>query len=988
MTPAEPSPPPVIPDYELLRLVGRGSYGDVWLARGVTGLYRAVKIVWRDRFPDPQPYEREFKGLKEFAAISLLESRQLALLHVSRNDAAGFFYYVMELADDAETGREIVPERYVPFTLRELRARRGRLPATESIALGADLARALGGLHTRGLVHRDIKPSNVILVGGVPKLADIGLVTTASPEQTFVGTEGFVPPEGPGAPSADVYSLGKLLYELATGLDRHDYPRLPPDLDALPDRKELLELNAILIRACDPAAAKRHRDAAALLDDLLLLQAGRSVRRLRATERRLARALRVAAVLALIAAIAGAGAWVAQQHANREMVLREKAEAERDDLARRSVYAATLAQAQRALEQEDYGQARKLLQQVAEKNKARDLRGFEWQALWHEAQGDPCDVVRRTGPMIDSLALSPDGRLLAVHDEGRNLTLYEVATHKEVRQLAELQRFGGFSGDGRWLIGTTADGRLERRRTTDSLTETTPSRSVFDRAIGAFGDEGIAFEDGSPPTVIAWDFPTRRVVLRIALGLANDRSPWKLFRSAALRDGSQIALDCIQGSGSDAPRRLLVVDVSHGTIVQDRIASDIPTGLWSRASSKSFVTASFHASGLFALDPANPAEVLASRTDGGAIVAWAENPALPNSHYVARLGSTIEHYSSNPAAIIDRLRGQGGRITALLCAPEAGTLFSSSSTGELRAWPLASRANGAVQTVAGWGSGVGYGRIVYSPDGVAIAVPSDGKSCRLLAASGLVPIADLSDVRTVIGWIANRVWGVSADGTGLFRSELDERSAYGPTNRVAFEQSRGDQLQNPQVSKNGRFVAAGLSDGTICVWDGTTGKLRRTVRLHQIATQGLAFLPDETALWSIGADRSACRLDLASNRPPLRQVLSARVAGVAVSPDGHTLALGCEDGRIELRDAATGELQRAWNTSSGPLYCATFSPDGRRLATGDEHGRIQFYDAAGWMALVEFNVGADRFVTDLCFSPKSVEFAAMDAAGGFRIWQE
>ncbi len=220
--------PPRIPDYELLRMIGQGSYGDVWLARGVTGIYRAIKVVWRERFADAGPFEREFHGLKEFAAISLGESIQLALLHIGRNDEAGFFYYVMELADDAERGREIDPARYAPLTLAEMRRRSGRIPVAECVTFGVELARVLAGLHSRGLVHRDIKPSNVILVGGVPKLADIGLVTPASSARTFVGTEGFVPPEGPGSPRADVFALGKLLYELSTGLDRQQFPRLPP----------------------------------------------------------------------------------------------------------------------------------------------------------------------------------------------------------------------------------------------------------------------------------------------------------------------------------------------------------------------------------------------------------------------------------------------------------------------------------------------------------------------------------------------------------------------------------------------------------------------------------------------------------------------------------------------------------------------------------------------------------------------------------------
>jgi TolB-like protein/cytochrome c-type biogenesis protein CcmH/NrfG len=286
---------PSIPDYELVRQIGRGSYGDVWLARGITGIYRAVKLVWRERFPDAVPFEREFKGLTEFAAVSLDESIQLALLHVGRNDGAGFFYYVMELADDAQRGRSIDPERYVPLTFTELRRRRGRIAANDCLTYGVELARVLAGLHARGLVHRDIKPSNVILVNGVPKLADIGLVALAAGAHTFVGTEGFVPPEGPGTPGADVYALGKVFYELSTGLDRQEFPQLPTDLTRLADHEALLDLNEVVLRACDPSPADRYRDGAALLADLEKLRAGHSVIR----RPRRAPLVTAAAVLAL-----------------------------------------------------------------------------------------------------------------------------------------------------------------------------------------------------------------------------------------------------------------------------------------------------------------------------------------------------------------------------------------------------------------------------------------------------------------------------------------------------------------------------------------------------------------------------------------------------------------------------------------------------------------------------------------------------------------
>jgi serine/threonine protein kinase len=79
------------------------------------------------------------------------------------------------------------------------------------LELGLALAEALAHLHSHGLVHRDIKPSNLIFVNGRPKLADIGLVTDASDQCSIVGTEGYLPPDGPGTPAADVFALGKVL---------------------------------------------------------------------------------------------------------------------------------------------------------------------------------------------------------------------------------------------------------------------------------------------------------------------------------------------------------------------------------------------------------------------------------------------------------------------------------------------------------------------------------------------------------------------------------------------------------------------------------------------------------------------------------------------------------------------------------------------------------------------------------------------------------
>ncbi len=265
-----------IADHELLRCIGSGSYGEVWLGRNVMGAYRAIKVIYRRTFTDARPFEREFAGLKRFEPISRSHPGWVSILHVGRDEEAGYFYYVMEAADDVARGQAINPDEYAPKTLASELAKRGRLPLDECLRLGLSLAAALGQLHSRGLIHRDVKPSNIIFVNTVPKLADIGLVTAIGEAATFVGTEGYVPPEGPGSPSADLYGLGKLLYEACMGKDSRQFPELPTNLGETSDSPRLMRLNEIILKACDLNPRSRFNSAEEIYQQLVTLVADES----------------------------------------------------------------------------------------------------------------------------------------------------------------------------------------------------------------------------------------------------------------------------------------------------------------------------------------------------------------------------------------------------------------------------------------------------------------------------------------------------------------------------------------------------------------------------------------------------------------------------------------------------------------------------------------------------------------------------------------
>ena len=322
-------PPPQIPDHELLLLIGHGAYGQVWLARNVVGTLRAVKVLYAKDFGDPQPFDREFKGIQKFEPISRSHPGLMNILQIGRHETEGYFYYVMELADAvppqasdqssvfSKQSESLITDHcslitaYLPRTLRSDLKLRGRLPFDECLQIGLALTSALQHLHNHGLVHRDVKPSNIIFVNGQPKLADIGLVAGADEARSFVGTEGFIPPEGPGKPQADLYGLGIVLYVMSTG-KRHDaFPEPLADLASDPDHQRWLELNAIIHKACHADPRERYQTAGEMHADLLRLQAGKSVRRQRRLERatKWARQATSLASLALALVVAAVLLW-------------------------------------------------------------------------------------------------------------------------------------------------------------------------------------------------------------------------------------------------------------------------------------------------------------------------------------------------------------------------------------------------------------------------------------------------------------------------------------------------------------------------------------------------------------------------------------------------------------------------------------------------------------------------------------------------------
>jgi tetratricopeptide (TPR) repeat protein len=256
--------------YRILRLLGRGGLGEVYLARDLT-LDRdvAVKFVAPDKVADADARRRL---LREARAAAALDHPGICTVYETGETDDGRSYIVMQYVEGE--------------TLSAVLAR-GMMPVRDALALCAEVAEALGAAHRRGVVHRDLKPGNIMVTpSGHAKLVDFGIakivlaqarqsdaptttVTTGAHSVMGSGTPAYMSPEqiqqGSLDGRSDLFCLGLVLFECLTGRRAfggrtsletmanilHVHP--PPPSSLRPELTEALDELCRRLLAKDPA---------------------------------------------------------------------------------------------------------------------------------------------------------------------------------------------------------------------------------------------------------------------------------------------------------------------------------------------------------------------------------------------------------------------------------------------------------------------------------------------------------------------------------------------------------------------------------------------------------------------------------------------------------------------------------------------------------------------------------------------------------------
>lgn len=996
-----PPTSPTIPGYRLDKLLGKGSFGEVWAGVQLrSGLRVAVKVLTRREGLDWLYFKHEVGRLREVAehpnVVSLIDA---------------------DLNHDP-------PHFVMPLLARGSLNNAERPSFDKAVQWIHQIASALRFCHEKGLLHCDLKPSNVMLdEEGNVRLVDYGQSRSKGDKTVTWGTLGFMAPEqavlgGQSVPNTrwDVYSLGATAYSILTGqcprlseADRTGLTRTEDTSRRLDQYRELLrtrplvplqKLNpkvdndlAAIVTSCLELDPERRTDSVEdVLDDLERRRTGDPLlcRKPWSTGYRLRRLLakpRVALSLFFLALLVSGGIW-----------------------AGITVHRATTAQFQ--YDGGVVAEARGDLQQAYLRWAAAldnlpgvmPLKKANWSVRFNTWL--PWVLAWRLPPPADtsgeSLSYSPDGKLLvAGYQNGQTMvvdlakgttrpgpTLKEPATHVDIDNHGHVLAFGSKElaydsgtrsgsfttviplGEG-WAVGSQ-----------DGTVLLVPEMKVLPTGSGSpvrhLATDGkrlaVAHEDQTvdvgPP------FRSVRAGGRVD-GLAffqdhlqverSDNSVWRfdeeLKPQKALEPARDVQQEALSPTGQLVARtyenavRLRSLDggeplpnLLHEDVVKKLVfspdgsllataAADRTVRVWRTASGSPSSPMLRHGSQVCALEFSPDGQELATLTRLGVLNVWRRDKSTMSLR-------RLEHPDTVRAMALRK------DLLATACLDGNARLYSLSRPSDLKVLPHGTR----VLSVA------------IAPDGKTIATGSVDRKVRLWRADGS-PLGEIPASAPV------PVLAYSPDGKLLAaRSDNDVLLLEGT--RVAHTLNTGDEPNEIAFSPDGRFLAAaGAGKGEVTVWDVATGENRFRWK-HPGIVPSVSFSPDSKWLLTACNDGRARRFDLASGEEIKPSYLEEQALHLArVSPDEHLVAVAGEERSAHILHVADDE-QGPLLMHHDPVVSLAFSPNGAWVATGSRDTKARVWDSYTGLPLTSSLATGDQ-VDQLAFSEDGTVLATL-----------
>ncbi len=997
--------------YELVRKLGEGGMGQVWLARQTAPVRRlvALKLIKAGMYDDAvlQRFQSERQSL------AIMDHPTIAKVFDAGATPQGQPYFVMEyVAGPSIT--EYCDEH--ALTIRD------RLELLIQACEGVQHA------HQKAIIHRDLKPANILVVEvdgkPVPRIIDFGLAKPAvpslmnpAPETLFgqcIGTPGYTSPEQVDIgirdidTRTDVYSLGVILYELLTGLQpfeirknhrpaldellrqlREDDPPRPSGkvgadrASMVPvaaargtDPKQLMrqlrgDLDWITLRALERNRERRYGTPSELAADLrrylahepVVAGPAGAVYQLKKFVRRHRLAALVTGMVASLALVTSGAGLIA---------VRKQHEAE---------YEAT--QAIRA-------QSRLLIQAAAQRLKDGDVTGAQGIILevltnsrfaaahtpavisaFQNIRAADFGLAVLSGhhDIVTSAAYSPDGARIVTSSMDKTARIWDARTGAPLLVLsghADRIPTAAFSPDGTRVVTASHDktARIWDARTGVEVATLSGHGDLL--RFAAYSPDGSRIVTGSnDKTARVWDAATGRVLVVLS-GHGGF-----VYSAMYSPDGKRI----VTGSDDNTARiwdartgQQLAVLSGHANLVS--YAAFSPDGSHVVTSSADKTVRIWDArtgATLFMISGSGVFNHAAYSPDGTRIV-------------TASRDKTARVWDARTGAELEVLSGHGNFVFSAAFSPDGSRIVTASDDGTARTWD----ARPGAQLALFPGHHDVVSSAAYSPDGTRIVTASKDRTARIWDARTGAQLAVLTGHDDFVLYAA-----FSPDGTRVVTASDDATARIWDANtgaQLAVLSGHRGYVEFAAFSHDGTRIVTASDDKTVRLWDAQSGAPRAVLRGHAGFVECAVFSPDGARVVS-ASDDETIRVWNANTGAQLA-VLSGHggyVNSVAFSSDGTYIVSASDDKTVRIWDALTGAQLRVLYGHGGKLNSAAFSPDGSGIVTGSADTTVRIWDASTGAQLAVLP-GHRDIIYSAAYSPDGAHIVTASRDMTARIW--
>ena len=560
--------------------------------------------------------------------------------------------------------------------------------------------------------------------------------------------------------------------------------------------------------------------------------------------------------------------------------------------------------------------------------------------IWEVATGRLLRTLAEHIEDVNSVAYSPNGAYLASGSGDETIKIWEVASGECIKTLeghAGSVYFVMYSLDGKYLASGSYDKTIKIWDVASGECINTLEGHSGSVSSISYSPDGKYLASASwDKTIKIWYVATGECIKILEGHTGGVRSVVYMSNGKYLASGSQ-----------DKTIRIWEVETGECIKTLEGHAGNVYSVMYSPDSRYLASKAAFNESKIWKVETGECIKTLS-----GKILSYSPD----GKYFLLCFIKNIEICKTSSLEPIKNLGGNLSNIHAMAFSPDGRYLYSCDIYGNIKLWDVISNECKTLIKVSMY-------YVCYSPDGKYVASGSYNKTINLY------DVVTGECINTLEGHV-ERVNSVcySPDGKYVASGSEDKTvKLWEVVNGRCIKTLEGHTADVLSVtfSPDGKYLASGSRDTTIKIWDVKTGNCLKTLTRHTNGVESVVYSPDGTYLASGSLDHTI-KIWKAKTGRHIKTLTGHKepITSIAYSPDGAYVASGSWDATIKIWNASTGKCINTLTGHTGWVDSVCYSPDGKYLASTAHDNTIKFWNTStGELLATTLNLKDDEWLT-------------------------